>query len=332
MVPGLAPGLVLVVAIAVAAIATARPFATVSPLIVGVVFGAVVANAWAVLGGGAPPSTKAGVSFAAKHVLRVGIVLLGFRLALSDLVDLGLSGAIVVAMVVSTTFFGTRALAKQLGVSPKLGILVATGYSICGASAIAAVDGVIEADEEETAYAVALVTLCGSLSIAILPVIGDLAGLSNHAFGAWAGGAVHDVAQVIATAATHGDSAVEAATIVKLTRVILLAPLVMILAVQARRRVGASDAPQVRQPLVPLFVVGFLAAVAIRSTGWLDDAELGAIKDVEQIMLVLALVGLGLGVRFNDLRRLGGRPLVLGLVAWLLVASVSFAGVTITGI
>ena len=323
------PGLRLLLAGAAIAWLASLALPALSPLVMGVVVGAVAANVTTL-----PERTAPGIAFGSRSLLRIGVVLLGFRLSLGDLAALGSDGLLVVAVVVTATFVGTQALARVMGVPGDLGLLVATGYSICGASAIAAVDGVIQADEEETAYAVGLVTLCGTLSIAVLPALAEPLGLAGEAFGTWVGGSVHDVGQVVATAAQDSEEAVEAATVVKLTRVVLLAPMIAMIALRRRRRVTMSgvevDGEVVRPPLVPLFVVGFLGAILLRSTGVIPDAGLDAIKVAEKVFLTVALVGLGAGVRFDRLRRLGGRPLLLGLAAWVLVAGTAYLGTTLT--
>lgn len=306
---------------AVVATLVAGLSSSVSPLVAGVVLGAVIANTVPV-----PEQLSSGITFCARSVLRAGIVLLGLRLSLGDLAGLGVDGLVVVAGVVTITFLGTQWLARRLGIGRDLGLLVATGYSICGASAIAAMDGVVGADEEETAYAITLVTLCGTLSIAVLPLIAGAIDLTGAAFGTWVGGAVHDVGQVVATASQDGDRALEAATVVKLTRVVLLAPLVAIVALRRR-----SSAPEIgpeasHPPLLPLFVIGFLGAIVVRSTGVFDDRTLGWAGDLEKLLLTVALVGLGFGVRIAKMRRLGGRPLGLGMIAWVLVAGTAYAG------
>ena len=315
------PGLALVACVVVVATLLAGTSSSISPLVAGVVLGAVVANS-------VPLHDRfaAGLEFCARPVLRAGVVLLGLRLSLGDLAGLGVNGLVVVAGVVTLTFFGTRWLARRLGIGPDLGLLVATGYSICGASAIAAMDGVIDADEEETAYAITLVTLCGTLSIAVLPLIAGVVDLSGAAFGTWVGGAVHDVGQVVATASHDGDRALEAATVVKLTRVVLLAPLVALVALRRRSAAAVADVPTAHPPLMPLFVIGFLAAIVVRSSGVLNDDVLGWAGDVEKLLLTAALVALGFGVRISKMRRLGGRPLVLGMLAWVLVAGTAYAG------
>ena len=323
---GIWPGLALIAGVAVVAWMLGEVVPFLSPLVAGVVLGAVIVNTVTL-----PDSFAPGITFGSRTLLRFGIVLLGFRLSLGDLAGLGAGGLLVVAFVVTITFFGTQAIARRLGVPRDLGLLVATGYSICGASAIAAMNGVIHADEEETAYAITLVTLCGTLSIFVLPLLADPLGLAGEAFGTWVGGAVHDVGQVVATASTDSHAAVSAATVVKLTRIVLLAPLVM--AVSLRRRHTATVAAnngdarvEERPPILPLFVVGFLAAIVLRSTGALSADTLGNIASLEKIVLTVALVGLGMGVNVQRMRRLGGRPLVLGLLAWVLVAGAAFAG------
>lgn len=230
----LVPGLVLV-AIGVAAAFTVTAFApTVSPLVAAVGVGAVLTNIGLI-----PDSTRPGLQFAAKRLLRLGVVLLGFHLAIGEVVALGGPGLLVVAAVVGATFFGTQWLGQLLGVSRPMSLLVATGFSICGASAIAAVEGVVDADEEEVAFSIGLVTLCGSLAIIVLPLLAGPLGLAGERFGLFAGASVHDVAQVVATASTQGPEAVDAAVLVKLTRVVLLAPLVAGVTINERRRATA---------------------------------------------------------------------------------------------
>lgn len=314
------PGLVLVALGTALATVVAGPIAGLSKLTAAVVIGALIGNS-----GLATPATTKGLAFAAKRLLRVGVVLLGLRLSMSDIFELGPRGLGVVVVTVTVTFFGTQWIGRRLGLSRDLSLLVATGYSICGASAIAAVEGATDAEEEEVAAAIGLVTLFGSLAIVILPLLSGPLGLTNEGFGAWAGASVHDVAQVVATASTAGAPVVAIAIVVKLTRVVLLAPIVAGVNIHRRNEREAVDGK--RPPLLPLFVVLFLGAVALRSTGWLSDDLISTAKDIEGWMLTAALVGLGAGVRIDRLRRLGHQPLVLGAVAWLMVAGVSYLGV-----
>ncbi len=310
----LAPGLAVVIA-CVAAGFVAGEVVDVAPLVVGVVLGVIAANTGLVR-----PLLRPGITFAAKRILRAGVVFLGLRLSFEQVRELGLVGAVAVVAVVALTFAGVQGLARLLGLSPGLGLLTATGYSICGASAVAAMEPLSDATEEETAYAIGLVTLCGSLSIAVLPAIGHGLDLVTKQFGTFAGAAVHDVGQVTATASAYDESSLAPATLVKLTRVILLAPMVAGVGVH-RRRTSSVEPGAKRPPIVPLFVLGFLAAICLRATGWLSSDALSAAKEVEQALLTAGMFGLGAGVEFARLRRLGGRPLVLGVASWVLVAA-----------
>jgi len=303
-------------------------FETISPLVAALVLGVLIGNIISI-----PKVFVSGQKFAAKKVLRFGIVLLGTQLALKQVVDLGDRELIVVVGVVALTFLGTLWLGPRLGVSKSLSLLIATGFSICGASAVAAMDGVVEADEEEVTYAIALVTLCGSLAIVLLPLLRNILGLSDpQLFGSWVGASVHDVAQVIATSSTGGDSAVQSATVVKLSRVVLLAPLVACVSIWVHRsssglvaKTKKTDKKQVS--VVPLFVVGFLVMIAVRTTGVIPDNWLTRLKTIEQVCLASALVGLGSDVRVSRLIKVGGRPLLLALISWFGIAVVSLLGV-----
>jgi uncharacterized integral membrane protein (TIGR00698 family) len=325
------PGLAVAFAVAVIGYVVHESVDILSPHIIAVVFGVLGATF-----GRVESSFRPGLKVAGKRVLRMGIVLLGFRLSLGELGDLGPGALLSVAIVVVATFFGTQWLARRLGLSPSLGLLMATGYSICGASAIAAVEPFADASEEEVAYSIALVTLCGTLAIVVLPSLGTLFGMSAHDFGSWVGASVHDVGQVVAAASTHGPESLKAAVVVKLVRVALLAPLLAMIAIAARRR--SSGAPLAdgakHPPILPLFIVLFLIAVAVRSSGVVPDSSadgvFGRIKTAETVLLAMGLVGLGSNVDLRSLRRVGGRPLVLGLASWGLVAVVSIVAVAVT--
>ena len=260
-----------------------------------------------------------GFTFAARTMLRLGVVLLGLRLSIGQVTELGIATLAVIAATVAATFFGTRWLGARLGVSEPLSLLIATGYSICGASAIAAMEDTSQAEEEEVAMSIGLVTLAGTVAMFALPALAGLFGLSDEHFGIWVGASVHDVAQVVAAASVGGASVLAIAVVVKLTRVILLAPLVAGVSLTRSRHGDAAERP----PALPSFVIGFLALLILRSTGWVPSSVVDGARLVEGALLTLALVGLGAAVRIDRLRQLGGAPLLLGAIASLLVAGVS---------
>ena len=320
-----APGLIFALVVTFVGFNIHWKFASVSPLVASLVIGVVIGNLGVI-----PQVCAPGQKFAAKRVLRFGIVLLGTQLAVSQVIDLGGQELFVVLGVVAITFLGTTWLGPKLGVSKTLSLLIATGFSICGASAVAAMEGVVEADEEEVTYSIALVTLCGSLAIVLLPLLRNVVGLQDaHMFGAWVGASVHDVAQVIATASTGGNDAVHSATVVKLSRVLLLAPLIGVISVWIQRpSAGISPRfPGRKAPLIPAFVIGFIAMVFLRTVGVIPDEWLSPLKKIEQWSLAAALVGLGSEVKLRDLMKVGGRPLILAFTSWACIAIVSLLGV-----
>lgn len=319
------PGLVFALVVSFAGFNIHWRFDTISPLVASLAIGVIIGNIGII-----PHSFAPGQKFASRKVLRFGIVLLGTQLAASQVIDLGGRELIVVLAVVAITFLGTLWLGPKLGVSKTLSLLIATGFSICGASAVAAMEGVVEAEEEEVTYSIALVTLCGSLAIVLLPLLRNFVGLQDaHQFGSWVGASVHDVAQVIATSSTGGKDAVTSATVVKLSRVVLLAPLVTMMAVWVKRGKSGftAKASQSKVNFMPLFVFGFLVMIAVRTSGVIPSDWLLPLKKIEQWCLAIALVGLGSDVKISKLFKVGGKPLLLAAISWGAIAIVSLLGV-----
>lgn len=295
---------------------------------------AVALGAIAVNLGILPSRLDAGITFAAKKLLRIAVVLLGFSLSLTQVGELGISGLLVVLVTVAVAFGGTLLLARVLRVRRATGLLVATGFSICGASAIAAMEPVAKGRKDDTAVSIALVTLCGSLAIVVLPLLQGPLGLSDATmFGQWVGASVHDVGQTVATANVV-PGALQTAVVVKLTRVILLAPMVVLVGLAVRNRLSRAnaeaDAPGKRPPLIPLFVAAFIVAIVLNSVIDIPGGVLDVLHRAQEILLTIALFALGTGIEWKVMRRAGGRPLLLGLLSWILVAGVAYAGVVIT--
>jgi len=286
----------------------------------GIVVGQVPALQPALAGRLAP-----GLRVAARTLLRLGIVLLGLKLSLVDIAGLGWVTILTTVAVVVVTFAGTIGLGRALGLPGHQPVLVAAGFSICGASAIGAMAATVRARDEEQAVPVALVTLCGTLAIAVLPALWHPLGLSATGFGHWVGAGVHDVGQVVATAQIAGPAALAVAVVVKLTRVLMLAPMVAITAAVERRRAIESTGP--RPPIVPLFIAGFLAAVLLNTFVPLPEPLLVGADTVQTALLATALFALGASIRVVELVHTGWRALVVGLTSWVLVAALAYGAV-----
>ncbi|MEX0869431.1 MAG: putative sulfate exporter family transporter [Nitriliruptoraceae bacterium] len=319
----LLPGLAIAAVGMVAAQAAASVSAALSPIVVAMVVGIVARNAGAI-----PERADAGLSFAARTLLRVGIVLLGFRLAIGDVLTVGAQAVGIVVALVGATLVFTTWLGRRLGLPRDLAVLTGTGFAICGATAVAAMREVVDADDDSSAFAVSLVTIFGTISIALLPAVALALGMADDAFGQWVGASVHDVGQVVVTAAALGTDAVAVAVVVKLVRVLMLAPILLGVGMWWRRSAPDADA-SARPALVPGFIVGFLLAVAARTSGVLSDEILAVLRSLEGWMFTIALVGLGAGVRLARLRNVGGRALLLGVIAYVLVAGIALGGVAL---
>lgn len=266
-----------------------------------------------------------GVASAARRCMRLGVVLLGLQLVLGDLLRLGWVVVAAVVGVTAVAFAGTYAIGRLARLPGDEPLLLAAGFSICGASAVGAMAAVTRSPREEQARPVALVTLCGTLAIVVLPVLASALGMTVQQFGRWTGASVHDVGQVVATAQEWGSRALAVAIVVKLLRVLLLAPLVAGTGLVLRLRGRAEGA--VRAPIVPLFVVGFVAAFVLRTVLPLPPVLLAVATVLQTVLLGMALFALGSGIRIPQLARTGGRTALAALASWVLIAALAWVAV-----
>lgn len=325
------PGISLAAVAAAIGLLTTWALPVLSPLLIAIVLGVATTNLFHL-----PAKFSPGTHLAAKKLLRLGIVFLGLRLALQDIWDLGVPMLLVVTVVVVVGIVGTVMLGRALAVPKKLTLLIGCGFSICGAAAVAGVEETVEADDEDVVTAVALVVIFGTLMIPLVPTIVFAADVSPIAGGLWAGAFVHEVAQVVAVGDLIGPGALEVAVVTKLARVLLLAPVVVVLGLMSRRsresQHEATSGRNSRRPaLVPLFIIGFLAMSAVRTTGLVPDALLDGAGILQTVLLSMAMFALGLGVKVRELRRVGPRPFGLAALSTLLVAGTAAAGVSLIG-
>ncbi|MGO3328425.1 YeiH family protein [Gordonia sp. (in: high G+C Gram-positive bacteria)] len=318
-----APGLALAGLGTAVAVAINMLLPAVSPLLIAIILGAVCANAVTL-----PAAVRPGLAIVSKSVLRIGVALLGLQLVLGDILGLGFGAIVMVVVIVAGGIVGTLYIGKLLGIPFAQRLLIACGCSICGAAAVAAVDGVIDAEDEDVAAAIGCVVVFGTLMIPALPFLSHVLGLSDTDAGMWAGGSIHEVAQVVAAGGMIGGSALAVAVVVKLARVILLAPVLAVISVRQRSAIAADGK---RPPLVPLFVLGFLACVAIRSVGIVPDTVLDIGKQIQVVALTAAMFALGTGVRLSLFRSVGSRPFILATCATVLVAVLGLGGVLAVG-
>jgi uncharacterized integral membrane protein (TIGR00698 family) len=271
---------------------------------------------------------KPGLGVASRRLLRLGIVVLGLQLSLSNILALGWLTIVAIVVLVAVSFLVTWLIARAFRLEGDQPVLFAAGFSICGVSAVGAMSAARGSDPKDTGTPVALVTLYGTAAIVVLPALAPLLGLDHVQFGHWVGASVHDVGQVVATAQTLGTVALAAAVVVKLTRVLMLAPMVAITSIITRRRGTATG----KQPaIVPLFILGFLAMVLVRTFLPVPDAVLAAANILQSILLAMALFWIGASLRLEQLARSGVRALGAGLVSWIALLGLGLGIVWIAG-
>jgi uncharacterized integral membrane protein (TIGR00698 family) len=302
---------------------------------------------------GQSPKLAPGIAFSMKQILRFGIILLGLRLSLQDIGATGWQGSGLIVLCIIVALCLAWVGKRLFHISPRLAALIGVGTAICGNSAIIATAPVIEADEEEVSFAVATITLFGLIAVLVYPLIGRALGLSDQVFGFWAGTAVNDTSQVVAVSAIYSDLAQNVATIIKLTRNVLMAPLIFIIGVVYQRFIGlrtvSSTATGRRMDLrksIPGFVVGFVLMALVRTVGvmlgflpqnvaapgHLHTAAQGLVflDSISKFAILMALSAVGLNTQMDSLKRIGLKPLLVGTVVAILLSVTSLALILFT--
>jgi uncharacterized integral membrane protein (TIGR00698 family) len=318
------PGLGLAIGVAAAAYALRGipGVSALSPMALAILVGLFVRNAFGVAAPAAP-----GVAFALRRVLRFAIILLGFQLTLSQAAEIGAAGVAVIALTLIATFLFTTWIGRLMGVDAKLTQLIAAGTSICGASAVIATNTVTRGSDEDVAYAIACVTLFGSVAMVLYPLLPGALGLDAQAYGLWTGASIHEIAQVVAASFAQSHEAGEFGTVAKLSRIILLAPVVVSLGLMARGRSGGEGG---KAPM-PWFVLGFVAIILFNSAVDIGPDARAAVAGLTAFLLSVALAAMGLSADVRKLTAKGVRPLLLGLASFLFIASFSLILVKLTG-
>ena len=335
-------GFALALAIAIGSYWLHGLSAMIEPMLVAIVVGVVLRNALTL-----SPRIMVGVKWCVLTLMPLGIVLMGARLNFYDVVRTSAKALVISVICVGVAIALTLWLCRKVGVGQKLGILIAIGTAICGGTAIAVVAPVIEADDNDTAFAITTVTLFGLVAVFVLPLLGHAFGMSQLEFGVWAGTSVHQTPQVVATGFAYGPVAGDVATIVKLVRVLLLAPVVVGLSIWYAKQKRAQQIAHVAKlgkftTLFPPFILGFVLLALANTlhllpnfTLHLEDSFLWNAGDVHVVLakrvtwlstfiLTIAMAGVGLGVDLRGVRKIGFKALYVGLAAAIVLAVFSF--------
>lgn len=320
-------GLLFVFLLALAAYQAAQlPWlaqAGVSPLIVAIVIGAAYSN---VMPGAMPADWAAGVNLAARRLLRIAVAFYGLRISAQELMSVGAMGLLMACVMVGSTLVLGVVLGRLLRIDRETALLTSAGSAICGAAAVLAFESTLRSEAHKSVVAVATVVLFGTLAMFLYPVLfhAGWLPLDSTALGIYIGGTVHEVAQVVATASAIDPATTDAATIVKMGRVAMLVPVLLVLAVYLGRRSRQSSAGGAgtgNGVAIPWFVLGFVALVAVNSLNILPETTVETINEIDTFALTMAMAAIGVETRFERMKQAGGRVLglALALFLWLVV-------------
>ena len=278
-----------------------------------------------------PGWIKPALKFTSKKILKLAIILLGASLSVNVIVSVGKMTFFVMLFTFAMCFGGGYFVRKLFGLNWKLSNLISAGTGICGGSAVAAIAPVIDADDKDIAFAMSSTFLFDMVMVAIYPIMGRLLGMSDMAYGIWAGTSVNDTASVVASGYAFSEAAGDFATMVKLTRTIAIIPTVLVFAyigIRAKRKEMQTDAPGKKVnilKIIPGFIAGFLALAALNSLGWIPGEVSGVLKTASKFLMVTALAAIGLGTSITDFKKAGLAPMFYGITIDTLVTLTALA-------
>ncbi|QAU23642.1 putative sulfate exporter family transporter [Dyella sp. M7H15-1] len=319
--PVRAAGLLLAIAIALAAWWLGHWVPLIGGPVFGIVIGIAVRNLFA-------PGERfsPGIQFASKQILQWSIVTLGFGLSLTQVAKTGLESLSVTLVTMTTAFVTALVLGRLMKVHNKLQILIGVGTAICGGSAIAAVTPIIKPDDHDTAFAISTIFLFNVVAVLLFPLLGHVLHLSDLGFGMWAGTAINDTSSVVAAGYSYSKAAGDFATIVKLTRATLIIPICLIMAIavavrekHAAKHSGVASDFNLRS-IFPWFILWFLVASAVRTAGFVPVTIQPVLHMAAEFMIIVALTAIGLSANLRKMASTGARPILLGLGVWAAVS------------
>lgn len=321
-IPQLVPGIALCLAIGIFSYYLGLRYPIIGGAVFGILFGILIRNTV-----GVSPQLSPGISFTAKKILKGAIIVLGAGLNLSQILRTGISSFSVMIFTLATAYITAYFFGRLLEVPENLIHLIGTGTAICGASAIAAVSPIVDADDSEICYSISTVFLFNIIAVLLFPFLGHLLSMTDSAFGLWAGTAINDTSSVVAAGYIFSDAAGAYATIVKLTRTTMIIPIALIYVayMASRRKSMAREAGEDFSVtnIFPWFILGFLGAALLNTLGLITGTTAEFSTWLGKFLIILALSAVGLQANIREMISTGLKPILLGLLVWLSVSSVS---------
>lgn len=303
------------------------------PIIGGPVFGILFGMLLAFIK--RPKKLEIGIKYTSKAILQYSIILLGFEMNLFNVLKVGGQSLMVMVFTLSSSFITAYLVGKAMKIDGKTTTLIGVGTSICGGSAIAATAPVIRAKDEDVAQAISTIFLFNIIAVFIFPPLGHILGLSDTGFGMWAGTAINDTSSVVAagaswSSAAGNNTALAFATIVKLTRTLMIVPITLILAIYTTRKIRKGNAGDLAEgsnysiaKIFPWFVLGFVFTAILNTFLPIPTAVSSGLVQIGKFMIVMAMTAIGLNTNLKKLLTNGLKPIFLGLCCWFVVAVVS---------
>lgn len=293
-----------------------------SPMIIGIILGMLYANS---LRNNLPETWVPGIQFCSKKLLRLGIILYGFRLTLTDIFEVGVSAIVIDAIVVTVTILGGVWIGRMLKMDKETALLTSVGSGICGAAAVLGAESTIRTQPYKTAVAVATVVIFGTISMFLYPILynSGMLGLSPQEMGIYTGSTLHEVAHAVGAGNVMGEQVGGVSVIVKMIRVMLLVPVLLVLAVWAARRVktaGVEGGEAKGKIAIPWFAILFLVVICFNSLNLLPEVFVDAINYFDTFLLTMAMAALGAETSIEKFKKAGAKPFILALVldVWLI--------------
>ena len=312
-------GILIALAIAIAAYFLGKMIPVIGGPVLGISLGILVTSIWKL-----PLISQKGIRFTSKYILQLAVVLLGFDMNAASVLRVGQQSALVIILTLSAAFLTAFLVGKLLQINNKLTILIGVGTAICGGSAIAAASSAINAEDQDISYSISTIFLFNVLAVFLFPVIGHLLKLSDTGFGMWAGTAINDTSSVVAAGFSFSNAAGNFATVVKLTRSLMIVPVTLALAFLTSRDHQEQQNFSLAK-VFPWFILGFLAAAILNSTGWIPLSISATLALTGKFLIIMAMAAIGLNTSVQAFVKAGPRAVLLGAATWSAVAISSLA-------
>lgn len=294
----------------------------INPFIIAIFLGVLIANTIKI-----PDSFKPGITFTSKKILRFAIILLGFKISINEIMNLGLNSLLVITLSVISCYIFTVWIGQKIGVDKKLSTLLASGTSICGASAIIATNEVIKADDKDAAISVGIISIVGTFFMILLPIIFYALKLNQNMYSVWVGSSIQEVAQVVGAGFSVNDETGKLSSLIKMSRVTFIVPMTFYLLFTEMKNIKKETSTKkldLKSLNIPWFVLMFIGVIFINSLNIIPKEIVKTIIYIDNLLLTAAMFCLGLGISISKLKEAGRKPIYLGFISAIQISLTAF--------